>query len=58
MKASGSNNYKIEVTVTSPIKMQDSSNFGHMNTSAVKFESCYKILLVYFGKPLFQRHLE
>ena len=35
MKVSGSNNYKIEVTITSLIKMQDSPNFGHFDSIAI-----------------------
>ena len=34
--------------------MRDLPNFGHMNTSTVKFESCDKILLVYLVKLYFK----
>ena len=34
-----SNPYKIEVVITSFIEMLELSNFGHMNTSTIQFES-------------------
>ena len=41
-----SNPYKIEIMITSLIEMLDSSNFDHIITSTIKFESHDKILLV------------
>ena len=40
------NSYKIKVVITSIIQMLELPNFGHMNTSTIKFESPDKNLLL------------